>query len=373
MVSITIAQVACGIGAGLWILRTQLTGTWAEQRWPLGIPFLLFVVACLVAVANAYDPSYSYKPLKKSIEILIFFWVLNCIKENSLRESLSQTLILSATLAGLFGIYQAWSDGVHLGTRVEGTLSVYMTFAGLLMMVAILTLSQIMFRRPMQLWIWLSLGIIIICLIFTLSRQAWFGFMIGLVFLVFIWKKKILWLTPFLVLTIYFASPSPVQDRLKNMLNEKDQTFVMRMALWSGGLEIFKDNPLTGCGFRCVDLVHSKYPDPTGYIKKIRGMHNNFIQLAVDTGIFGLATWIWIWLCFYRLLYKRAKHPESNPRENWAVFGSSAAGLAFLAGGCFESNFYDSEVTMVLYFIIALPFAGSNDSFPFKSSSVKPI
>tara|TARA_B100000315_G_scaffold230025_1_gene240092 strand:+ start:120 stop:269 length:150 start_codon:yes stop_codon:yes gene_type:complete len=33
--------------------------------------------------------------------------------------------------------------------------------------------------------------------------------------------------------------------------------------------------------------------------------------------------------------------------------------MAFLAGGCFGSNLYDSEVAMVLYFIMALPFAGS--------------
>ena len=85
-------------------------------------------------------------------------------------------------------------------------------------------------------------------------------------------------------------------------------------------------------------------------------MHNNFIQLAVDTGILGLATWIGIWLCFYRLLYKQAKNLKSHQTESWIVFGSAAAGLAFLAGGCFESNFYDSEVAMVLYFIMAMPF-----------------
>jgi len=35
-------------------------------------------------------------------------------------------------------------------------------------------------------------------------------------------------------------------------------------------------------------------------------MHNNFIQLAVDTGFFGLATWLGTWFYFFRLLYKQA-------------------------------------------------------------------
>ena len=103
MYSISISHIACGIGGFLWLLRTHLTNTWKEQRWPLGIPFLLFAFASLVAVANAYDISYSYKPLKKLLEILIFFWVLNCVRENRLRESLSLTLIISATTAGLLG------------------------------------------------------------------------------------------------------------------------------------------------------------------------------------------------------------------------------------------------------------------------------
>ena len=147
------------------------------------------------------------------------------------------------------------------------------------------------------------------------------------------------------------------------MVSGNDVTFGMRTALWTGR-EIFKDYPLTGCGFRCVDLVNSQYPDPTGHVKRLRGMHNNFIQLAVDTGILGLTAWLGIWFCFFRLLYHKAVDRERDPPENWAVFGSAAAVLAFLAGGCFESNLYDSEVAMVLYFIMALPFAGSPNKAP---------
>ena len=364
MFSISITQIACGLGGILWLLRTHLTDTWKEQRWPLGISLLFFVVACLIAVANAYDPSYSYKSLKKLLEFLIFFWVLNCVKENGLRDSLSLVLIASATLAGLLGFYQAWKSGVIIENRVEGTLSVYMTFAGLLMVVGIHALGRALFRRPTQSWIWVSIGIIIICLLLTLTRQAWFGFLTGLIFLVFFWRKKLLWLLPVLMLAIYIASPASVQTRLKNMVSGNDVTFEMRTALWTGGWQVFKDYPLTGCGFRCVDLVHSQYPDPTGHVKRLRGMHNNFIQLAVDTGILGLTAWLGIWFCFFRLLYHKAVDRERDPPENWAVFGSAAAVLAFLAGGCFESNLYDSEVAMVLYFIMALPFAGSPNKAP---------
>ena len=359
MFSISATQIACGLGGLAWILRTHLTGTWKNQRWPLGVPFLLYILACLIAVANAYDISYSYKSLKKLLEILIFFWILNCVRDNRQRDSLSLVLIASATLAGIFGFYQAWHGGVTFENRVEGTLSTYMTFAGLLMMAGTLALGRIMFRHPVRPWLWASAGIIAICLVFTLTRQAWFGSVMGLTFLVFFWRKKILWLLPVLLLVAYIASPSSAQLRVKSMLFHQDRTFGVRVALWKSGWEIFKDYPLTGCGFRCVDLINDQYPDPTGRVKDVRGMHNNFIQLAVDTGILGLITWLGVWVYFFRFLYQKSAALERNPLERWVIFGSAAAGIAFLAGGCFETNFYDSEVVMVLYFIMALPFIGS--------------
>ena len=86
------------------------------------------------------------------------------------------------------------------------------------------------------------------------------------------------------------------------------------------------------------------------------------MQLLVDTGILGLSAWLGIWFCFFRMLYKKAMALEGDKQESWVIFGSVAAVLAFLSGGFFESNFYDSEVAMVLFFIMALPFAGSQNN-----------
>jgi O-antigen ligase len=359
MFSISITQIACGLGGLLWVIRTHITGTWKEQIWPLKIPFILFVLACLVAVGNAYDLRYSFESLKKLLEILIFFWVVNCVRDNRLRDSLSLVLIAFATLASLYGFYQAWRDDATAWSRVEGTMSVYMTFAGLLMIVGIHTFGRIIFRKPAHLWLWVPFGIISICLLLTLTRQAWFGFATGLILLIFVWRKKYLLFVPVLIATLILVSPAEIKFRLKSMVDGKDTTFAIRKALWQGGWNVFKDYPLTGCGFRCMDLVAKQYPDPTGHIKYYRGMHNNFIQFAVDTGILGLSAWLGIWICFFRLLYQRISSLEEDPSDQWVLWGSLASVIAFLAGGCFESNYYDSEVAMVLFFLMALPFSSS--------------
>jgi len=385
MFSISISQVTAGVGGILWLLRTHLTDTWKEQRWPLGIPFILFVLACFIAVANAYSISYSYESLKKLLEFLVFFWVLNCVRDNNLRNSLVLVLIASATLVSLYGFFEAWqlskiaTDVLQI--RPDGFQSSYMTFAGLLMMVELLALAYLIFFQSTHKWTWASIVIIFYCLLLTLTRQAWLGLFVGIIFLVFFWKKKFLLLLPPLIIIIFLISPNSTKTRVIETVNSpslgqlitQDWSLASRINLWQFGWKVFKDYPLTGCGFKCVDLIHNQYIDPfpryRGSVGHLRGMHNNFIQITLDTGILGLSTWLGIWVCFFWLLYRKATNLKPDTSERWIVFGSAATALAFHTGGIFETNFYDSEVAMLLYFIMALPFTG-NQSIPKATSKV---
>ena len=125
---------------------------------------------------------------------------------------------------------------------------------------------------------------------------------------------------------------------------------------------VFKDHPLTGCGFKCIDVVSKDYPDPTGYVNKLRGLHSNFVQLAVDTGLFGLISWVSIWVAYFMTLYRRIISMEGNLAYKRDAMASAAAITGFLVAGFFETNFYDAEVSMLMYFIMALPFAANGKS-----------
>jgi hypothetical protein len=302
MFSISIAQVACGLGGLAWFFRMYLVRSIEKQLWPLGIPFALYALACLVAVGSAYNVSYSFESLKKLLEIFIFFWVVNCVREDRLRDSLSLLLIIAASVASLLGFYEAWTKGITVLNRIEGTMSVYMTFAGLLMMVGMVTFARALFKHPKELWLWLAVAVIATCILFTLTRQAWFGFLAGLLFLGFVWKRKYFLISLGLVLVIAFTASVQMKTRFQSLLplNSKDQvqyryhkddTFIeqikyrlygmitgndynfgVRLALWRGGWEIFKDYPLTGCGFRCVDIVNHQYPDTASQIQWDQGI-----------------------------------------------------------------------------------------------------
>ncbi len=355
--SISITQIAFALGTLAWLIKTGLTSSWKQVRLPLWMPFAAYCLAAVLAVILAFDPGYSVKSLKKLLQILIFFWAVNSIRDAKQRDFLVLLLLASASAAALYGFYQSLMTEVTLATRVEGTMSIYMTFAGLLMLTGLLAAGRLLFREPREPWLFAAVAVIGVCLLLTLTRQAWLGFFTGAVLLLFFWRRVWLWAIPVVLVLAFLFSPPAVKQRILSMTDLSDWTVQSRLALWRGGVQVLKDYPVTGCGFRCMDLVHKNYPDPTGYIAKYRGMHNNVAQVAVDTGLLGLGAWVSIWVVYFWQLFRRYRDGVFAARERWVVFGSAAAVAGFLAGGLFEVNFYDSEVVMVLYFILALPFA----------------
>jgi len=358
--SISLTQISCGVGGLAWVTKCYLTQSWKDQHFPLKIPFLFFVVACLIAVMGSVEISESYKSLKRLLEILIFFWAVNCIDSHDLRDRLTLLLIASATMSTLFSFYTALEIGFNHSARAEGTMSVYMTYAGLLMFAFLIAFGKVIFFPKKNKWIYLSLVMIAACLLLTFTRQAWLGILVAMVFLVWFRKKALLWFFPIILGLVFLSSPATIKHRISSLVNFDDANLQSRIALWKGGWLVFKDYPLTGCGFKCIDSVHQDYPDPTGMIKKLRGLHNNFVQLAVDTGLLGLISWVSIWVFYFMTLYQRLMTNSGDLVYKNCAMASVAVLIGFLVGGIFETNFYDSEVSMLLYFIMALPFAADS-------------
>ena len=359
--SISITQISFTIGVLAWLIKVHLTKTWDKiYRTPVGLPILCFCLASILAVITSVDYSVSLPHLKKIFQFAILFWVANTVTNEKQKDLLIKLLIISGVIASIVGFFQAWSTAVTLQTRVSGTMSVYMTFAGLLMLIGLIALGKCLFDDKKEKWVMVAIGIIIFCLLLTLTRQAWLGFFIGFLVLIIFWNKKYLLAIPVAMIGLLLFAPESVKDRIFSLTDLNDWTFQARILLWQGGLEIFKDYPITGCGFKCVDFLHTQYPDPSGYIARHRGMHNNIIQLLVDTGILGLGAWLSIWAAYFLAIYKQLKKRTINSISKCFFIASLAAVAGFLAGGMFETNFYDSEIVMLLYSIMGISLAQTN-------------
>ena len=369
--SISVTQISFAIGVLAWLIKAHLTHTWSKiYRTPVGLPILYFCLASILAVMTSVDYTASLPHLKKIFQFAILFWVANTVTNEKQKDLLIKLLIISGVITSIVGFSQAWSTAVTLQTRVAGTMSVYMTFAGLLMLVGLIALGRYLFNDKKEQWVLVAIGIIIFCLLLTLTRQAWLGFFVGFLVLIISWNKKYLLAIPIAIIGLLLFAPESVKDRMFSITDLNDWTFQARIFLWQGGLEIFKDYPITGCGFKCVDILHTQYLDPSGHIARHRGMHSNIIQLLVDTGILGLATWLSIWVAYFLSIYKQLNKKTINSISKGLFIGSLAAVTGFLAGGMFETNFYDSEVVMLLYFIMGLALAETSKKVGYKNDQL---
>ena len=190
-----------------------------------------------------YRPSL---PLPYRLLLLVFYWVLNSVETLKKRNILVVSLIISSTLAALFGFYQTWEAGVlNPQTRVEGTFSIYMTFAGILMMVGLVAASRWIFNRYREHWLLLPIVIISLCLVLTLTRQAWLGFLVGSIFLVYFWEKKFLWIIPLVLVSVFLLSPQVYKDRIKSMTDiSTDVSFQERQVVINSRLTVYDGNKI---------------------------------------------------------------------------------------------------------------------------------
>ncbi len=358
MASISLTQIAFAIGAAAWLYSVFLRNSWKEVQFPLGMVFSFFVLASILSILFSINPSKSIYLLKKLVQIGIFFMFLNNLKSTDQIKKLLTIIFLVAGLTGIFACYQSYEAGISLTTRVEGTMSVYITFATLMMVNSLMVLSFLCFdfhwRRDW--WLLVVLVITLAGLALSLTRSAWVGIAIGISVLLFLKNRKLLLIAPVIVTVLLVFSPDKVRHRAESIFNPSNPTRVSRIDMWKIGINIFKDYPLTGIGFKNLRQVFDSYKVKANQ-KKVGGLHSNFFQIVIDTGIIGFTAWMLIWVLFFvkcRLIYKRFK---SDPFFQAVIAGSVASVAAFLVTGFFEVNFYDSEVVMLIYFLMAIPFA----------------
>jgi O-antigen ligase len=367
MFSISVTQISFALGAIASLLKTHLTKSWKELRGTyVGIAILCFCLACVLSIITSVDFGSSLKLLKKLLQFIILFWVANAVQDEKQRDLLFKLVIVTGVVAASNGLLPLLepsffsTDRIYGGIRPIGTMAVPSTFSGILMIVGLVTFGRLLFHKPKEYWVMGGLGVICLCLLLSMTRQAWLGFVIGSVFLLFFWNKKYILFLPLLLAGLLVFAPEGIKDRLQSYTNLEGNAIKQRISTWKGGWRIFKDHPITGCSFKCVDSIHSQYPDPSNNIAYYRGMHSNIFQLLVDTGIVGLGTWLSIWAAYFFEIFKRWRSLVVEKSQGSAIeilMGCSAAVIAFLVGGFFETSIYDSEVAMLLYFLMGISLA----------------
>jgi O-antigen ligase len=354
-VSIAAADILLTIVVVLWlvlIVRNRERMEVPAMFWPLAA----YGVATLVAAVFAVDPPTSLIRCKQLVLYVIVPLTYRLLRGR--RAALATDVIITiGALSATYGIIQYLILNYdNLGRRPQGTLGLYMTYSGLLMLVACAAVSRVIFARQHRAWAALVLPALLLALTFTLTRSAWIGACVGIGILFLLRDFRLLGLLPLVLGAFLLLAPPALTARFYSVFSLSDPSNVDRVAMMKSGWHIIKDDPLTGVGPDMIMQVYPHYRDKTAVNERTPHLHNVPLQIAAERGVPALIVWIWFIAVLIRDFWRRrhALYPSLS-NTGLAVIG------AMLAAGLFEYNFGDSEFLMLFLVLVTLPYAAERE------------
>ncbi len=380
--SITLTQVTLTLLVLLWVPNLIDPDGRRQSVWPLAWPFAALVATTLLAALTSPNLGRSLLASKSLVLPILFFLLINIVHDAREADRLLRWFFVAMTCAALLGLAQMGICAFDLRPsggwgvlsywlerpchrwsfpRASGPFSIYMTFGGVLMVGLLLLIPRLGHSGRETPWLIPGAIAIASALALTYTRNAWLGLGAGAAVLILFLRgfSRRLWVL--LILVVFGAlialGPAQLTSRARSLFDPNDPTAVERLYLWGSGLGILRDHPITGIGPGMLSSVLPRYAHPESRYPRAGHLHNTPLQVAVERGLLGLGAWLWIWIAFVGQVLKLWRRlPSGAMRERWLVTGPLAAVAGFLVAGLFEYNFGDSEVVMLIYVAMAMPF-----------------
>lgn len=370
--SITLSETALVLLTLLWLWRLRDPQARAAAPWPLWQPVLAFSAVTLASALAAGHPSVALGACKGLLLVAALYVTADALAGPEAGLRFLSALLVVVAVAAAVGVLQtvvcpgpapdygppAWL--YHRCYRARGFFSIYMTLAGVLNLVLLANLPRLLPSAVFPRWLALPWLVSLGGLLATYTRGAWLGFAAGVLALLPATRKgRWLLLGGLLVLGLaVLAGPQHLRQRFLTMGDPDDPTVRERVYMWRSGLTMWRQHPVLGVGPGGVKREYERYALPEAVKKRTGHVHNTPLQILVERGVLGLAAWIWLWVAFYAEASRRLRRLSADATaERALVVGGIAAITGFLIGGLSEYNFGDSEVVMVAWAIMALPWA----------------
>ena len=369
--SITLSEGALIGLTLLWLWRLRDPGVRRGLAWPLWQPVLAFAAATLLSAVASGHVGASVAASKGLLLMAALYVTADALEDAREGDRFLSWLALAAAGAALAGLVQFAAcppqqpaDGLarwffHRCDRARAFFSIYMTLAGVLNIALLATLPRVLPGgfRPWSAPVWLLTAI---GLAMTYTRGAWIGLGAGAATLSPMNRRGRLALLTGLVLlpVIFLVGPRDLSHRFRSMFDPDEAGIKERVYMWRSGTAMWRERPLLGWGPGGVKREYSRYALLEALKRRTSHVHNTPLQILVERGVLGLAALLAIWIAFYwRAIGLLRAFDASRMRERALVAGSIAAVTGFLVAGLSEYNFDDSEVVMVAWAVMALPWA----------------
>jgi O-antigen ligase len=259
---------------------------------------------------------------------------------------------------------QSLADDPTVLARITGFMGHWMTFSGeqLLVWCAAVPAMLILGRNWM-----IPLGMVGAGLVLSFTRSVWLGALGAFVVVAMMMPRKVLLGVVLPVAIMGAAASGLIYHRLSFSIQQ--QSFgpdSARRELFIGGVRMIKDHPLFGVG---PERIHTEFPryyrgNDVAHANFYYGhLENNIVQIAAERGLLCLGAFLWLIFELYAGLIQMLKAAPGDLR--WIPLSALAALTGFMIAGFFSYNFGDSEVLLLLLYIVSMPY-GLSATVPVK-------
>jgi putative inorganic carbon (HCO3(-)) transporter len=365
--SIAGAQICLAVGLMAWAAKLVVCRGRGFQRTPLDLPIIAFLGIELLSVLLSPNLLKGLWALRQEWIVLLFFLVVNNVRcQDSARRALDLLVIVTAAVS-LYAIWQhflGWDlyrQRPLLATgnvfEATGLFGHHLTYGGYVMVV-LLVCGCLFFwgfsGRKRALYGLASL-LLTLALIWSYARSAWVGLWGGIVAIGLLRGRKTLILglagaaIGFVLLILFEPSVRLQTQQLIEML-QAPPAKPSRIHMWSASLKIIRDHPLLGVGVGRMKMSMVAYGCHLGYAHP----HNDLLNVAAQTGLLGLAGFLWIWVTFLRMAARCRLSKRAQGFSSGLAMAGFGLMIAFLVAGLFQCYYTDSEDGMILWFLLGL-------------------
>jgi putative inorganic carbon (HCO3(-)) transporter len=308
------------------VLGAMFKGGFRFAKTPMNKLLIVFGIFCYVQLCRGAFFLNSEMPLSISdprfsnwknymVMFIIFAVVVSVIKDVKQIKIIVALMCLSVVAVdkGFYGTmsdrdlshfsYDVRDGGVLGYAGVNGVATFEAEF-----MLFVLGLSALQKRKSIKFALWGLFAFSCYCLLFSYSREAYVGVLVGLFFLGLVRQRWILLALAIFMLSWQSLVPASVQERVLMTYDKNDQQLDTsaqdRVILWDDAMNMFHQNPALGVGFDTYQWQHRVgiYTDT----------HNYFLKVLVETGVVGLMLFLFVLAKMTRLgvkLYTSARDP----------------------------------------------------------------
>jgi O-antigen ligase len=375
----------------LWLVLLAFTSMLLRRLWqgkrllphsPLEIPLaLLLLIAAASWFVSIYKGATTWALLRLLLYMGVFYLAVEAAESRSQTRSMLIALIGIGTLLTFIGFIKYagrplpdfWS---YFPRRLNSTFVNRNHFAGYLEMVFALGFGFVLFRPAIRTLTWAScLFLILIALLFTVSRGAWVSTFGALVFMgVFFFlrqgvsKVKIFCtaLVLFLVISLSFLGSHAMLEGLQSMGNLQDRGLAYsRIPVWQSCLQIIQENPALGTGLGTFPWSFTSV-QPPGLDNRWLHTHNDYIQIVTEIGLLGLIPIMWGLILLFRTGLRTYFRTESRFRAG-VTLGALTGIVAILINSLVGFNIQITSNGILFSILIGLVVGQSRKDYSYLS------